>query len=210
MSTTNPSKSKSLNISENNEAEISAELLIKRCLAGDEDGWQEFFDRYGRLIYATAIRFGFSASESDEIFQEVSLEIVNGLATVQKPDSLPSWLITVTRRTCIRRFKQQKQPTIPLDEYEFSDFATIDEDVIERVDRTEERILLYRAMEQLGDKCQKLLTEIFFSSESVSYAEVSAKLDMPIGSIGPTQKRCIDQLRKEVLAMQYEIENTHK
>lgn len=208
MSTTNASKSRIK--SKHNEADLSAELLIKRCLSGDEDGWQQFFDRYGRLIYATAIRFGFSTSESDEIFQEVSLEIVNSLATVKNPESLPSWLITVSRRTCIRRFKQQKQPTISLDDYDPPDFTAIDEAIIERVNRSEERVLLYRAMEKLGEKCQKLLTEIFFSDESISYAEVSVKLDMPIGSIGPTQKRCIDQLRKEVLAMQFEIENTHK
>jgi hypothetical protein len=32
-----------------------------------------------------------------------------------------------------------------------------------------------------------------------SYEEVSAALDMPIGSIGPTRARCLERLRREAL-----------
>lgn len=210
MSTTNSSKEKSFIIPENAQSELSTELLIQHCLSGDENGWEQFFDRYGRLIYATPARFGFSASECDEIFQEISLEIVNSLAMVQNPESLPAWLITVSRRTCIRRFKQQKQPTISLDEFESTDFSRVDDDIVEGLARAEQRVLLYRAMEKLSDKCQALLFEIFFSEEKVSYADVSAKLGMPLGSIGPTQKRCIEYLRKEVGKMQLNAGNSSR
>ncbi len=30
-----------------------------------------------------------------------------------------------------------------------------------------------------------------------SYEEISAALDMPIGSIGPTRGRCLERLRRE-------------
>jgi len=31
----------------------------------------------------------------------------------------------------------------------------------------------------------------------VPYAEISARLGIPVGSIGPTRKRCLDKLRRD-------------
>jgi len=38
----------------------------------------------------------------------------------------------------------------------------------------------------------------------VSYDEISKIMDMPIGSIGPTRSRCLDQLRRVPAIMELE------
>lgn len=183
--------------------EIAPKELIRACISGDEAGWRRFFEMYGRLIYTIPARFGFNAPDCDEIFQEASLEIISGLSAIQQPERLQAWIVTITRRTCIRRFRQQTDKnTIGLDEWEPAELSSMDESILSQIQLEEERVLLYRAMVKLGPKCQQLLTELFLSDEELSYAEIAEKLDMPLGSIGPSRQRCIDALQKVLQQMQ--------
>jgi DNA-directed RNA polymerase specialized sigma24 family protein len=56
--------------------------------------------------------------------------------------------------------------------------------------------LLDTGLSQIGEPCRELLLALYFQPESSSYAEVAARLDMPIGSIGPTRARCLKRLRR--------------
>jgi DNA-directed RNA polymerase specialized sigma24 family protein len=48
---------------------------------------------------------------------------------------------------------------------------------------------------RLGDRCRDLITTIFLDPSEPSYDEISARLGLPKGSIGPTRNRCLQQLR---------------
>jgi hypothetical protein len=54
--------------------------------------------------------------------------------------------------------------------------------------------MLWRAFRGLRPNCQGLL-RVLIAEPSPSYAEVSAALDIPVGSIGPTRQRCLKCLR---------------
>jgi len=38
---------------------------------------------------------------------------------------------------------------------------------------------------------------MLISDPPVPYAEISARLGIPVGSIGPTRRRCLDKLRRD-------------
>ena len=52
---------------------------------------------------------------------------------------------------------------------------------------------LWAAYRQLPEKCRRLLQVAVY--EPQAYDEISAILGMPVGSIGPTRRRCLTQLR---------------
>src|SRR5262249_26322318 len=54
---------------------------------------------------------------------------------------------------------------------------------------------LRRAFAHLSERCQNLL-RLLASDPEPSYEDVSAALGIPVGSIGPTRGRCLDQLRR--------------
>jgi DNA-directed RNA polymerase specialized sigma24 family protein len=58
----------------------------------------------------------------------------------------------------------------------------------------ERHTALRRAFVELPGRCQQLLS-LLVSDPPVPYAEISSKLHMPIGSIGPNRARCLDRLR---------------
>jgi DNA-directed RNA polymerase specialized sigma24 family protein len=67
----------------------------------------------------------------------------------------------------------------------------IDEEII----AAERNAALRAAFAELPAQCQELLA-LFLSDPPRSYAEISAMLQMPIGSIGPHRARCLERLRR--------------
>ncbi len=58
---------------------------------------------------------------------------------------------------------------------------------------------LRQALDRLDERCRELLLLTFRADdEHVPYDEVSRRLSMPVGSIGPTRSRCLGKLRKLV------------
>ena len=56
---------------------------------------------------------------------------------------------------------------------------------------------LWRAFDRLPARDQALL-RLLVADPQPSYQEISAALDMPIGSIGPTRARSLERLRAEL------------
>jgi DNA-directed RNA polymerase specialized sigma24 family protein len=62
--------------------------------------------------------------------------------------------------------------------------------------RSERDRALWDAFARLPERDQALL-RLLTADPAPSYEEISAALDMPIGSIGPTRARCLERLRRE-------------
>jgi hypothetical protein len=54
---------------------------------------------------------------------------------------------------------------------------------------------LENGLSKIGESCRELLLALYFEPERSSYAKVVERLDMPIGSIGPTRARCLKRLK---------------
>jgi len=62
----------------------------------------------------------------------------------------------------------------------------------------EEHAALWQAFQLLSDWCKRVLRELVVDAEDgpPSYRLVAARLQTPVGSLGPTRARCLRQLRK--------------
>src|SRR5687767_5370682 len=70
--------------------------LVEACLNGNSHAWEALLVRYQRLIYSIPFRYGLSAYDADDIFQNVSLILLQNLARLRDRERLGSWLITAT------------------------------------------------------------------------------------------------------------------
>jgi DNA-directed RNA polymerase specialized sigma24 family protein len=73
----------------------------------------------------------------------------------------------------------------------FVDNAVIDEEIL----MAERNAALRAAFAELPTRCRQLLS-MLLSDPPHSYADIHAKLDIPVGSIGPQRARCLDRLRR--------------
>jgi RNA polymerase sigma factor (sigma-70 family) len=134
-----------------------------------------------------------SESDAADVCQTTWLRLVESLDRIRDPERLGAWLITTASRECLRiiRYGRRELPTDVPDVFDRS-----------RTDPTIERILtderdraLLRAFVELDERCQRLL-RILAAADPPSYDEIGAALGMPVGSIGPTRKRCLEKLRR--------------
>jgi RNA polymerase sigma factor (sigma-70 family) len=176
------------------------QTLIEACLQGEEHAWAALIERYSRLIYSIPIRFGFPQMIADEIFQETCLALLEGLHTLQNQDRLSSWLMTVSRRSCIQRMRQKSE--VEMEEDWETAVVANDPPLEKKLIQLEQEHLIYQAIANLEPHCQELITALFLSEPAPSYEEIAQQLDIPLGSIGPYRSRCLKKLRLALVKLE--------
>jgi RNA polymerase sigma factor (sigma-70 family) len=185
--------------------EASPAALVQRCLQGDANAWHQLVDRYARLVHSVPARYGLTSAEVEDVGQEVFLVLAQNLHTIDDPDRLPAWLVTTARRLCWRMVQRRRREQPLEDEPEHGDeFPTRPELVSplptpeEALDGWNQQAVLQAAVARLSERCRKLIEMIFLDTREPSYDEISALLNIPKGSIGPTRNRCLGQLRLQL------------
>lgn len=171
-------------------ADETAEL-IERCLRGDAAAWRTFVDRHTRLVWSVIRRHRLDDADAEDVHQAVFAAAVSNLSSLRDSERLVAWLATTTRRECWRvgrRRDRQRASEIPRDlEGDRSEIAA-------GVESLERRQIVRESLEELGGRCQRLLEALFSAPGEPSYPAIAERLDMPIGSIGPTRARCLGRL----------------
>lgn len=163
--------------------------LIRRCLGGEQAAWNEMIERYGRLVYSIPRRYGLDSADADDVFQAVFSILYRRLAALRDHDRLSSWLITTAHRESWRVGKKTGR-------YEHLDekFVDVSEPQADQAERWEQQHIVRAGLAELGGRCEELLSALFLENKEPSYDEIAARLNMRIGSIGPTRARCFEKL----------------
>jgi RNA polymerase sigma factor (sigma-70 family) len=167
----------------------SAEDIIDRCLRGEARAWDEFVDRYQRLVWSVARSYRLPAEDCDDVTQAVLVAALRHLADLRDPAKAASWLITSAHRESWRVARNRRR-TVDL----VGDFASVSEPDDRRATDLEAMHSMRAALDELGDPCRALLVALF-SEVDPHYPDLAKRLGMPVGSIGPTRGRCIEKLR---------------
>ena len=162
-------------------------------LSGDQDAWDGLVNRFGRLVVDISRRHRLSDADVHDVSQTVWLRLVEHLTDLRDPNALPGWLATTTRHHCLLLLRtRSKHRTVDLPE---ADHLVDDEDALdEALLRAERGAMLRAAFGELPPRCRELLG-MLVADDPVPYTEISRRLGMKIGSIGPTRARCLEKLR---------------
>jgi RNA polymerase sigma factor (sigma-70 family) len=173
--------------------------LLLACRRGDEAAWETLVNRYQRLIYTIPRRAGLDEDQAAEVFQEVFTTLFEKLSDIEQPERLQAWLVTTARRKTWRLISRERNLQSFDDDSEegesaisqLADDAPLPDEVLLRL---EEQHRVRTCVAALEERCRKLLTLLFYTSEPPSYAEIAAQTGVSEGSIGPTRARCLQKL----------------
>jgi len=177
--------------------------VVRRAIEGDQTAWDAIVEEYGGVVRAVARGYRLSEGQAADAAQTTWLRLVEHLAAIREPDRLAGWLATTTRREClaILRKADREQPTDSCESRPetaaHSSWAPDEAGPEAIAVRQDHRVLVRRALATLPDQ-HRLLIGLLTSSPPPSYAEISAGLGMPRGSIGPTRARILARLRVEL------------
>jgi len=156
-------------------------------------------ERYQRLIYAIPRRAGLSEDQASEVFQEVFATLLQKVNDITDPDRLHAWLVTTARRKTWRLLSKERllHPGSAGDEERDEEMSAVVDNAPlpdETLVRLEEQHRIRTALLALDERCQKLLTLLYYRPEPPSYAEIAQAFGTSEGSIGPTRARCLKKM----------------
>lgn len=170
--------------------------LVLAAREGDQHAWDALVDRFLPLVGAVARSHRLSAADGDDVSQTVWLRLVEHLDDLREPAALPGWIRTTARHECLRLLaaRGRTRPTDPQAEAGGLDAVAADTAADDLL-LDERRRLLLEALAELPAGRRDLLL-LLLEDPPVAYDEISRRLGIPIGSIGPTRARALDQLRR--------------
>ena len=169
--------------------------LVTSARNGEKQAWDALVERYAPLIWSICRRHGLGPADTEEVGQAVWLNLVGHLGNLHEPAALPGWLATTTRRECLRVLRTGR----PLGAGQVLDAETLPDD---QAGAAEQELLAAERQAALREAfldlppCGQRLIALLLEDPPVPYAEISVRLGIPIGSIGPNRRRCLDKMRR--------------
>lgn len=180
--------------------------LVDRCRRGDAGAWGLLVKRYQRLVYTVALRMGLDAHGAADVFQTVFVRLVEHLPRLSQPERLQAWIVTTAKREGLR-LRQLGQRTVSMTRDTDADGddagPALEDTLADDAPGAEDQLaelqllnLLRNGLDRLDPRCRELLLLVFRADdERLPYDEVARRLNIPVGSIGPTRSRCLGKLR---------------
>ena len=170
--------------------------LIRACRSGDARAWERLLDKYERLVFSISLNYGLTTDDAADVTQITFTILLQNLNTLPDDIRLSPWLATVARRHTWRLLAQNRREAVNPDEDLAGNKAL--GGIVDNRERQELAEWLYQGLGLLDERCRQLLLALYFDVEEPSYAEVADHMKMPIGSIGPTRARCLEQMRQSL------------
>jgi RNA polymerase sigma factor (sigma-70 family) len=170
-------------------------VLVARARAGDQAAWDDLVERYAPMVWSICREYRLDRRDIDDVAQRVWMLAVEHLTDLRLPDRFGAWLATTAKHECSRALRARRRHESveqPLDSAMTVDDRSVS--IEQALEAAERGAVLRAAFARLSPACRRVLALLM---QDVPYHEISARLGVPVGSIGPTRARCLAKLRSD-------------
>ena len=175
----------------------AATEAFRRWRDGDESALDDLVRVMSPVLWHVVRATGLDKETAEDVVQNTWLTLVRSADSVRDAQAITRWLLH--RRTPRGLAGEQGRAPAPARSRtrcstrgcrrrSHPESAVVTDD---------ENSRLWHALGRLPERCQKLLRIVAWEPRP-DYSAVAETMQMPIGSIGPTRRRCLDKLRVEL------------
>ncbi len=164
-------------------------MLIEAQPAPSESTrFRQIVEQHYSTIYGYVYRLSGSAADAEDLTQQTFMIAQQKLHQLREQEKLDRWLYAIAR-TCFLKSRRRKRPTAAAN-FELN-VDEIPEQLTANSPFDEERLQF--ALNELSDDSKLVVTMFYF--EELSYKQIAAELDIPIGTVMSRLARAKGQLR---------------
>lgn len=172
--------------------------LVQRIAQGDRGAFGEFYDRFSRPLYATALRIVQDAAEAQDIIHDVFVVVWEKAATFESQrGSVFSWVVTLVRNRAIDRVRSRRRRSELLSASVPSDLGYHEDQQGRPGDDQaiigDEARAVRAALASLSADQQKAVEMAFFGG--FTQEEIARTLNEPLGTVKARIRRGLLKLR---------------
>lgn len=170
------------------------QALVEAAVRDDQRAWERLVNEFTPLVRGIARRHRLSPFDQDEVVQRTFLALVRHIGRLRDPLSIPGWIATTARRASIAVIGDGARE-IPTQDVVGDDAlqpADIDAELLRA-----ERCAVVRSAAARMPARERAFVSALSMEPALSQRQVSERLGMPIGSIGPTRQRCLERMRRD-------------
>lgn len=181
--------------------------LVAGCLRGDAASWEALVRRYQRLVYAIVRRMEMDEHTAADVFQTVFARLLTELPRIAEPARLQAWIVTTARREALLQLRRSRRTVSMTSEadgaddsgvWDVPDGAPLAPDALDLLQQLD---LVRHGLEQLDPRCRGLIDMLFNDDDTrLGYSAIASRLNIAVGSIGATRARCLEKLRRLLVA----------
>jgi RNA polymerase sigma-70 factor (ECF subfamily) len=167
--------------------------LVRQCMAGDSQAWQQLVVSQHRRIYAICYRFTGSGNDAEDLTQEVFLKLYKNLASFDtQKGSFQTWITTLARNLLVDHFRRTRleraSESLDASFDGEGDGPTMGDKLADprpsqeqHVAGLELKVRVQNALKQLSPELREAV--ILRDLEDMDYKEISQVLRIPEGTV---------------------------
>lgn len=163
--------------------------LVQQAVRGDQQAYTSLMERYENSVYHTMLRMVRNSEDATDLTIEAFGKAFCNLVSYVPRHAFSTWLFRIAINNCIDHIRRKRLVLLSLDESVEaegdSDFA---DSLKDRGRNPEEQIIRDQRLErmrqvimQLDPKYRVMIEMRYF--EELSYDEISAELNIPLGTV---------------------------
>jgi RNA polymerase sigma factor (sigma-70 family) len=168
--------------------------IVEAAMDGDRAAWEQLVDLYSGLIWAVTRQFRLSDADAADVAQTTWLRLFEHIRQINDTSRVGPWLATTARRECLRTVAQRKRVIVTDDESDLDRCDVPQPEIDASLLAAERSSVVQAALSQLPPRWRDIMT-LLTADPPVPYEEIAQTLHVPIGSIGPTRRRCLRRLQ---------------
>ena len=175
------------------------ELLIQRCLRGDQAAWERIVRLHWRRVFNVAYKFVGRHDLAEDLTQDIFLKIFKSLDTFDRRANFQTWLISVSRNLCIDHYRSVRKERQTIDrDVDASELtpAAVEAGPIAALEQRDRVTLLREALAALPPALRTAV--VMRDIQELSYQEIASRLDLPEGTVKSRINRGRSELARQV------------
>jgi len=176
--------------------------IVEKVRSGNSRTYALLVDRHKERAMTLALRLLGSKEEAEELVQDAFLRAYKNLDTFRGDAKFSTWLYRILYNLCMTKVTRRKGKMEHLEEEDrMTKTMLVDDEEIsiqERIEHEEITKLVATEIESLPEKLKTVI--LLFYVQDMSYDEMSAVMNIPVGSVKTYLHRGRNMLRQRVLS----------